>query len=111
MYDGLSIGDAAVLHLQQVRRATTRDLWDAIAKRGVKSAARSPTNSLYTVLSNRTEVTLNMEKYVALQAKFESSRRRQRELRAMISQGGGNQDAYLSEVIEIVGDYLKLLRG
>ena len=99
---------------EQVTPYMKRALREASQSRRAESEVFSAIRddiALYTELSNRTEVTLNMEKYVALQAEFESSRQRQRELRAMISRGGGNQDAYLSEVIDIVGDYLALLRG
>lgn len=65
---------------------------------------------LYSELNDRTEVTLNLEKYLELQTKFETSRARQRELRELVAGGGANGDAYLGEVLDIAKDYLNLLR-
>ena len=65
---------------------------------------------LYSELSDRTEVTLNLEKYLQLRETFETSRARQRELSELVMGGGANGDAYLGEVLDIAEDYLKLLR-
>ena len=92
-------------------RQTLRDASEA---RRVESEVFRSVRSdieLYTELSSRKDVTLNLEKFVALQEELDTSRQRRRELRALISQRGGNADAYLHEVLEIAEDYLTLIRG